>query len=38
VSHAVGSNRINGPQLLDPVPVEELEGVVDPTTGEVMGG
>lgn len=38
VSRAVGSNRINGPQLLDPVPVEELEGVVDPTTGEVIGG
>jgi putative SOS response-associated peptidase YedK len=38
VSSAVSSMRSNGPQLLEPVPVEELEGVVDPSTGEVLGG
>ncbi len=38
VSRAVSSNRSNGPQLLDPVPPEELVGVVDPVTGEVVGG
>ncbi len=38
VSRAVSSNRSNGPQLLDPVPAEELIGVVDPVTGEVVGG
>lgn len=34
----VGSTRNNGPQLLEPAPVEELVGVVDPVTGEVIGG
>ena len=38
VSRAVSSNRSNGPHLLDPVPPEELVGVVDPMTGEVIGG
>ncbi|WP_377641106.1 SOS response-associated peptidase [Oryzobacter terrae] len=38
VSRAVSSNRSNGPHLLDPVPPEELVGVVDPMTGEVVGG
>ncbi|HET7762583.1 MAG TPA: SOS response-associated peptidase [Phycicoccus sp.] len=38
VSRAVSSNRSNGPQLLEPCPVEELVGVVDPMTGEVIGG
>ena len=38
VSRAVSSNRANGPHLLDPVPPEELVGVVDPMTGEVVGG
>lgn len=37
VSRAVSSNRSNGPQLLDPAPREELVGVVDPTTGEIIG-
>jgi putative SOS response-associated peptidase YedK len=37
VPRAVSSNRANGPQLLDPVPPEELVGVVDPMTGEVLG-
>ena len=38
VSTAVSSSRSNGPHLLDPVPPEELVGVVDPMTGEVLGG
>lgn len=38
VSRAVSSNRSNGPHLLDPVPVDELVGVVDPVTGEIVGG
>lgn len=38
VSKAVSSNRNNGPQLIAPAAVEELEGVVDPTTGEIIGG
>ncbi len=37
VSRAVSSNRSNGPQLLEPCPLEELVGVVDPATGEVLG-
>lgn len=38
VSTAVSSSRSNGPHLLDPAPPEELVGVVDPMTGEVLGG
>ena len=38
VSRAVSSNRSNGPQLLEPLPADELVGVVDPQTGEVIGG
>lgn len=37
VNRAVGSSRSAGPQLIDPVPRDELVGVVDPTTGEVLG-
>lgn len=37
VGRAVGSSRVNGAHLLDPAAVEELEGVVDPTTGEIIG-
>ncbi|MEO7448266.1 MAG: SOS response-associated peptidase [Humibacillus sp.] len=37
VGRAVGATRNNGPGLLEPVPAEELEGVVDPMTGEVLG-
>ncbi|MGL4743547.1 MAG: SOS response-associated peptidase [Dermatophilaceae bacterium] len=37
VSRAVGSARANGPGLLEPAPREELVGVVDPMTGEVLG-
>ncbi|AKT51413.1 SOS response-associated peptidase [Arsenicicoccus sp. oral taxon 190] len=36
VSTAVNNVRNNGPQLLDPAPADQLEGVVDPTTGEVL--
>ena len=38
VGRAVSSNRSNGPGLLEPAPREELVGVVDPMTGEVIGG
>ncbi|MBD3781423.1 MAG: SOS response-associated peptidase [Micrococcales bacterium] len=37
VSRAVSGNRANGPQLLEPPPPEELVGVLDPMTGEVIG-
>ena len=37
VGRAVGATRNNGPGLLDPAPAAELEGVVDPMTGEVIG-
>lgn len=36
VGKAVGSSRNNGPALLEPAPPSELEGVVDPMTGEVL--
>jgi putative SOS response-associated peptidase YedK len=38
VSRAVSSSRSNGPHLLDPAPAEDLVGVVDPETGEIIGG
>jgi putative SOS response-associated peptidase YedK len=38
VGRAVGSVRNNGPGLLEPAPAQELLGVVDPMTGEVVGG
>ena len=38
VTPAVGSTRNNGPALVEPLPAEQLAGVVDPTTGEVVGG
>ncbi|HWC21338.1 MAG TPA: SOS response-associated peptidase [Flexivirga sp.] len=37
VGRAVGSSRNNGPALLEPAPRADLEGVVDPMTGEVIG-
>lgn len=37
VGRAVGNSRVNGPQLLEPVGLADLEGVVDPATGEVLG-
>ncbi|GGB14743.1 DUF159 family protein [Flexivirga endophytica] len=36
VGKAVGSSRNNGPALLEPAPRSDLEGVVDPMTGEVL--
>lgn len=38
VSRAVSSNRSNGPALIEPAPPQELLGVVDPSTGEIIGG
>jgi putative SOS response-associated peptidase YedK len=38
VSRAVNTTAHNGPALLAPLPTEELVGVVDPATGEVIGG
>lgn len=38
ISTAVNATGNNGAHLLDPVPESELEGVVDPMTGEVIGG
>jgi putative SOS response-associated peptidase YedK len=38
VSLRVGSVRNTGPELVEPVGPEELEGVVDPMTGEVLDG
>ncbi len=38
VGTAVSSNRSSGPQLIQPADASELEGVVDPMTGEIIGG
>ncbi|WP_026181147.1 SOS response-associated peptidase [Demetria terragena] len=38
VSRAVGGGRAQGAGLLEPVPAGDLVGVVDPMTGEVIGG
>lgn len=38
VGRAVNTTRNNGAALLDPAPVDDLEGVVDPQSGEVVGG
>lgn len=38
ISTAVNATRNNGPGLLTPLPEEELVGVVDPETGEVLDG
>jgi len=37
VSPAVNSSRNNGIQLLEPLARADLTGVVDPTTGEIIG-
>ncbi len=37
VGRAVGSTRANGPALIEPLPVTELHGVVDPASGEILG-
>ena len=36
ISRAVSSNRANGPHLLDPAPSNDLDGVLDPVTGEII--
>lgn len=38
VANAVNSSRNNGEQLLTPLVRSDLVGVVDPTTGEIIGG
>lgn len=38
VSTAVNASAGNGPGLVEPVPTAQLVGVVDPETGEVIGG
>jgi putative SOS response-associated peptidase YedK len=38
VSTLVNAVGNNGPELLDPLPLTELRGVVDPATGELIGG
>lgn len=38
VGTTVNATRNNGPALLEPVSPASLDGVVDPTTGEVLGG
>jgi putative SOS response-associated peptidase YedK len=37
VSMRVNAVSNNGPELLEPVPVDQLRGVVDPATGELIG-
>ncbi|MCE1180673.1 MAG: SOS response-associated peptidase [Micrococcales bacterium] len=37
ISTAVNATRNNGPQLIEPISQAELEGVVDPMTGEIIG-
>ena len=37
VSTAVNGARSNGPELLEPLPADQLVGVVDPQTGGVLG-
>ena len=37
VGPRVGSVRNDGPELLEPAALEDLVGVVDPMTGEVLG-
>lgn len=38
VSRAVGNARTNSPALVEPVGAADLVGVVDPATGEIIGG
>jgi putative SOS response-associated peptidase YedK len=37
VSTRVNAVANNGPELLDPAPLDQLRGVVDPVTGELIG-
>ena len=38
MSTRVNDVRNAGPELVEPLPVEEAVGMVDPATGEVLGG
>lgn len=38
VTSRVNSVSNNGPQLVEPAPLDQLRGVVDPQTGELIGG
>jgi putative SOS response-associated peptidase YedK len=38
VTNRVNAVSNNGPELLDPAPADQLRGVVDPATGELIGG
>lgn len=38
VTTRVNSVRNDGPELLEPAPADQLAGVVDPATGELVGG
>lgn len=38
ISTAVNTTRNNGAHLLEPLPEDQLVGVVNPATGEVLGG
>lgn len=38
VTTRVNSVRNNGPELVEPAPLDSLHGVVDPATGELIGG
>ena len=38
ITNRVNSVRNDGPELLEPAPVDTLVGVVDPATGEIIGG
>ena len=37
ISAAVNTTGNNGPALVEPAAAEQLRGLVDPTTGEVIG-
>ena len=38
VTSRVNSVRNDGPELLEPAPADSLAGVIDPATGELLGG
>lgn len=38
VTTRVNAVANNGPELIEPAPVDQLRGVVDPATGELIGG
>ena len=38
VTTRVNAAANNGPELIEPAPLESLHGVIDPVTGELIGG